>query len=136
MPSEARITDCVVLFRITKADQAELNVPGNDEYRYHWTRGIWNMSRCQCLDGIEYALCVDKKYVVLEVYEIEAWGAPQTWHYPPFRRFDTNARGWSARKEFKGRPAQGAVRKYVGLSVKSYYEAEGPRNPIRCLCRC
>ena len=125
------IEECGILCRITseKANQERLNAEGNDEYRYEWARGVWNMDWCPNLAKIIYAFCVNRDYMVIEVYEIEGWDPPETTPYR-HRIFDKSAEGWRDRREFRGRIAQGKIRNYVGQSVKDYYP---PHYPVKCI---
>ncbi len=107
MPSEARIAERGVLFRLTRSYRE-----GMSPFElYEATRGTWRIKRRDLADDVEYAFAV-YRCIVKEVYKVHQWYPAGT---TPYKTRDV---GVVDRWEFEGEVATEEIRrKYVGKTV-------------------
>jgi hypothetical protein len=114
------ISDPVILVRINQLYDPNMT----RDALFEATRGVWKVGPRR--GSARYALALFRGEVK-EVYSIEGWQPAGTATYETRDVTDIRVPG---RWEFRGRPADDAVRsKYLGRSVKAYLRS-GSRNPI------
>lgn len=133
MADEVTITECAVLFRITnRKAYRDSRLYTDDACRYEWTRGVWDTNYCKCLSSIRYAFCVDRDFIVLEVYQVDGWDEPKPNRYL-CRELDESQ--WTQDyKEFRGSP-DAIGNKYKGKSVEGHYRQFRSKPAMLCLCQ-